>query len=260
MIETPNFIWYELMTPDRDAAIDFYSKVLGWTAAPHPSSTTSSGPYTVLSRDGREFGGLFAFTDDMRTNNMPPMWNGYVAVPDADATIAAIKAAGGSVHMGPDDVPGAGRIAMVADPGGALFYVMTPRPETIPPPRPEPDSPACGWHELYSSQGQQDAFAFYSGLFGWESLSEMDMGPMGIYRVFGVGGERIGGMMDKPAPLPKSTWSYYFTVDGTGAAAERVTANGGTVRMGPMEVPDGSWVVQCADPQGAVFSIVSRNK
>src|SRR4051794_40448009 len=101
MIETPSFIWYELMTPDRDAAIDFYSKVLGWTAAPHPSSETSSGPYMVLSREGRGFGGLFAFTDEMRANRMPPMWSGYVAVPDADATLAAITAAGGSVHMGP---------------------------------------------------------------------------------------------------------------------------------------------------------------
>jgi predicted enzyme related to lactoylglutathione lyase len=257
---TASFIWYELMTPDPEAAIRFYSAVVGWTAAPHPSSTTDSGPYIVLSRDGREFGGLFGFTDDMKANGMPPMWNGYVAVANADETAEKIKAAGGSIHMGPNDIPGAGRIAMVADPGGALFYVMTPDPGSMPAPRPEPDSPACGWHELFTSQGQAAGFEFYADLFGWETLSEMDMGPMGTYRVFGANGERMGGMMDKPDALPKSTWGYYFTVDGTDAAAERVTANGGTVRMGPMEVPDGSFVVQCADPQGAVFSLVSRNR
>jgi hypothetical protein len=246
------------MTPDRDAAIDFYASVAGWTAAPHPSAQTASGPYMVLSKNGREFGGLFQFTDEMKANRMPPMWNGYVAVADADATAGAIKAAGGSVHMGPEDIGGVGRIAMVADPGGALFYVMAPNPESVPPPRAEPDSPACGWHELYAGQGQKAAFEFYSGLFGWESLSEMDMGTMGVYRVFGSGGERMGGMMDKPEQLPKSMWGYYFTVEGIDAAAERVTANGGTVRMGPMEVPDGSLVAQCADPQGAAFSLVSK--
>jgi predicted enzyme related to lactoylglutathione lyase len=257
----PSFIWYELMTPDRDAAIDFYGNVAGWTAAPHPNAETSSGPYMVLSREGREFGGLFQFTEQMKQGGMPPMWNGYVAVGDVDAVIAKIEAAGGSVHMGPEDIRDVGRFAMVADPGGALFYVMTPRPGGDgPPPRPEGSTPACGWHELYAGQGEKAAFEFYSGLFGCETLSEMDMGPMGTYRIFGAGGERMGGMMDKPEQLPRSTWGYYFTVDGVDAAAERVRANGGTVRMGPMEVPDGSWVVQCTDPQGAAFSFVSKNR
>lgn len=257
---TASFIWYELMTPDREAAIEFYSEVAGWSAAPHPTSETPTGPYMVLSSGGREFGGILQIGEDMKANGVPPMWNGYVAVADADATVAKIKAAGGSAHMGPQDIAGVGRIAMVADPGGALFYVMEPKPGGEPPPRAEGSGPACGWHELYTSQGEKAAFDFYAGLFGWETLSEMDMGPMGTYRVFGAAGERMGGMMDKPAQLPRSTWGYYFTVDGIDAAAERVRASGGTVRMGPMEVPDGSWVVQCSDPQGAVFSLVSKNR
>jgi uncharacterized protein len=248
------------MTPDPAASIDFYSSVAGWTAAPHPSSVTSSGPYTVLSKDGREFAGMFAFTEQMKANGMPPFWVGYIAVADADETAAKIEAAGGSIHSAPEDIPGVGRFAMVADPGGALFYVMAPRPESVPPPRPEPDSPACGWHELITSQGQEAAFEFYSELFGWETLSEFDMGPMGTYRIFGANGERLGGMMDKPEELPRSVWGYYFTTPAIDAAAERVTANGGMVRMGPMQVPDGSWVIQCADPQGAVFSMVSRER
>jgi predicted enzyme related to lactoylglutathione lyase len=254
----PTFIWYELMTPDRDAAVDYYTKVVGWTAAPHPTSTTDSGPYMVLSRDGREFGGMFEFTDAMKANGMPPFWIGYVAVPDADETARRIEAAGGAVHRGPDDIPGVGRFAMVADPGGAMFYVMAPNPREDAPPRPEGSGPACGWHELITSQGQEAAFEFYSGLFGWETLSEFDMGPMGTYRIFGANGERLGGMMDKPEQLPRSVWGYYFTTPAIDAAAERVAANGGTVRMGPMQVPDGSWVIQCADPQGAIFSMVSK--
>jgi predicted enzyme related to lactoylglutathione lyase len=135
---------------------------------------------------------------------------------------------------------------------------MAPNPREDAPPRPEGSGPACGWHELITSQGQEAAFEFYSGLFGWETLSEFDMGPMGTYRIFGANGERLGGMMDKPEQLPRSVWGYYFTTPAIDAAAERVAANGGTVRMGPMQVPDGSWVIQCADPQGAIFSMVSK--
>jgi predicted enzyme related to lactoylglutathione lyase len=215
----------------------------------------------VLSREGREFGGLFQFTEEMKQSGMPPMWVGYVVVPDADEMAERIVAKGGSVHRGPDDIPGVGRFAMVADPGGALFYIMTPLPrDGVLPPRPEGSGPACGWHELYTAQGQKAAFDFYSDLFGWETLSEMDMGPMGTYRIFGANGERLGGMMDKPEQLPKSVWGFYFTVDGIDSAAERVRDHGGTVRMGPMQVPDGSWVIQCADPQGGIFSLVSKNR
>ena len=255
---TSTFIWYELMTPDRDAAIDFYTKVAGWTAAPHPTSQTDTGPYMVLSREGREFGGVFGFTDEMRANGMPPMWVGYIWVPDTDAAARQVEAAGGAVHRGPNDIPGIGRFAMVADPGGALFYLMTPNPrEAPPPPAPEGSLPACGWHELYASQGEKAAIGFYHALFGWETIREMDMGPMGTYRIFGADGEDMGGMMDKPEQLPRSAWGFYFNVESVDAALERVTAGGGEVRMGPIEVPDGSWIIQCADPQGGVFSLRS---
>jgi predicted enzyme related to lactoylglutathione lyase len=255
------FIWYELMTPDRQAAIDFYTKVVGWTAAPHPGAEAGGGPYMVLSTDGIGVGGVFQFTEEMKAGGMPPMWVGYVGVADADETAKRIEAAGGSIHKGPDDIPGVGRFAMVADPGGALFYILAPLPrEEAPPALEKYATGTCGWHELYSSQGEKAAFAFYSDLFGWATLSEMDMGPMGSYRIFGVDGERVGGMMDKPPQLPKSVWGFYFTTPSIDAAAERVTANGGTVRMGPMEVPDGSWIIQCADPQGGVFSMVSRQR
>jgi hypothetical protein len=82
--------------------------------------------------------------------------------------------------MGPDDIPNVGRFAMLADPGGAMFYLLTPFPrEDVPPPA-EPTTPGLvSWHELYSSIGEEAAFAFYSGQFGWETVELMDMGPMG---------------------------------------------------------------------------------
>ena len=105
----------------------------------------------------------------------------------------------------------------------------------------------------------EKAFGFYAELFGWTKAEAIDMGDMGRYQLFAAGGAPIGGMMTKPAAVPAPFWTYYFQVDGVGAAVERLKAGGGTVINGPMEVPGGSWIVQGLDPQGAMFSLVSAN-
>jgi hypothetical protein len=256
-----SFIWYELMTTDTDAAIDFYGKVVGWTAADHPNSATPGGArYTILSAGERGVGGVLQLDQAMQDAGMKPIWVGYIGTADTDAAAERIKGAGGTIHVPPTDIPNVGRFAMVTDPGRALFYVMTPLPREAPPPA-EPNTPGTvSWHELYSSAGEKAAFDFYSGLFGWETMTEMPMGVMGTYRIFGDGETQWGGMMDKPDHVPASLWSFYVNVDGIDAAAERVAASGGQVIMGPMEVPDGSWVLQGVDPQGAVFALRSLKR
>lgn len=251
------FFWYELMTRDLAASRDFYGHVIGWTFAEMPGGDM---PYTIISAGDRPVGGLFGLTAEMEAGGARPAWIGYIHADDVDAKVKEVEAAGGVVQMPPRDVPGAGRIAMVADPGGAPFYLMKPQP-------PEgagdlapiaPTTPgAFSWHELYAGQGQQAAFDFYAGLFGWESMMEMDMGPMGIYRLFGADGAQLGGLMDKPAQIPASFWGFYTTVDGIDAAVERLKDKGGQVLMGPHEVPGGSWIVQCLDPQGAPFNLTA---
>jgi len=257
----PKFFWYELMTSDQDAAIDFYRKVVGWNAD-QIVSTPDGQRYTILSAGERGIGGVLQISEAMRTGGARPGWLGYVQVADTDAAAASIAEAGGAVHMPPTDIPETGRFALVADPGGAFFYVMTPTPrEGEPPPEADPTSPGLvGWRELYAGDGEKAAFAFYSGQFGWETMQEMDMGPMGTYRIFGRGDEQMGGMMDKPADMPAPTWGYYFNVDGIDAAIGRITGNGGQVLMDPHEVPGGSWIVQAVDPQGAKFALVSPTR
>jgi hypothetical protein len=88
----------------------------------------------------------------------------------------------------------------------------------------------------------------------------MPMGPMGTYRIFGADGVQMGGMMNKPDNVASSVWGFYINVDGLDAAVERVKAGGGEVLNGPMEVPGGSWIVQCRDPQGASFNLVSPTR
>lgn len=251
----PGFIWYELMTSDHDAAEAFYRAVIGWT-------TTEAGPpgvrYAILSAGDRGMGGVTTLPPDACEVGARPGWLGYIGVPDTDVAAKRIVAAGGAIHRGPDDIPDVGRFAVVADPGGAVFMLLTPLPREDAPPPSNPATPGLvGWHELYSGIGQEAAFAFYSDQFGWETFELMDMGPMGKYRIFGADGAPMGGMMDKPEDALDSSWGFYVNVDGIDAAVERIEANGGQVVMGPHEVPDGSWIVQAMDPQGAVFALVS---
>ena len=57
---------------------------------------------------------------------------------------------------------------------------------------------------------------------------------------------------------PVPFWLYYFNVDDIDAAAERVKAGGGQIFEGPLELPDGSWIARCTDPQGAVFALQGK--
>jgi predicted enzyme related to lactoylglutathione lyase len=252
-----SFFWYELMTTDLDAAEAFYTKVVGWKAQPFEGGA-GMPRYIVMNAGERGVGGLMTIPDEARRSGMPPAWVGYIHTADVGASTEALMKAGGKVHRAPDDIPGVGRFAVVADPQGAMFMFLQPNgPDQPPVPMTTPGH--IGWHELYTTNWQA-AFDFYSSQFGWTKGDAMDMGPMGTYQLFKVNGEHTGGMMNKPEQIPVPVWQFYFNVDGADAAASRVTGNGGKVLMGPMEVPGGQWVVQCQDPQGAHFALVAPGK
>jgi predicted enzyme related to lactoylglutathione lyase len=256
--EKPRFIWYELMTSDQEAAEAFYRAVVGWKMV---DAGQPRMRYTILSAGDRGMGGLLALPTEACEAGARPGWLGYVGVPDTDGAAKRIVEAGGAIHRHPADIPNVGRFAVVADPGGAVFMLLTPLPREDAPPPAERTTPGLvSWHELYTSIGQEAAFRFYSGQFGWETAELMDMGPMGKYRIFGAGGVPMGGMMDKPENAPVSAWAFYVNVDGIDAAVHRIETHGGKVLMGPSEVPGGSWIVQALDPQGAAFALVSATR
>ena len=248
------FSWYELMTSDTAAAGKFYSDVIGWTTQEMPSG--GGPPYTVFNIDGVGIAGMLTIPGHVA-------WVGYISVDDVDAHIEKIVEAGGKLLRPATDVPGMLRFAVMSDPQGAAIVVFTANPAMTSPVRPEPPAPGTiGWHELYTSD-LDGAFDFYHQLFGWTKLSDMDMGPMGLYRLFDEGDQKPmgdGGMMNKAPHMPVSSWGFYFCVDAIKAAVKRVETGGGKVLNGPTQVPGGGWIINGQDPQGAMFSLVSSQE
>jgi predicted enzyme related to lactoylglutathione lyase len=121
-----SFIWYELMTPDPAGAKAFYDSVVGWNIA---AESQFPNGYRMIGRsDGKSAGGLLPLTDEMQQHGARPTWLSYISVDDVDRTVSAIEEAGGKTYMPAFDIPDVGRVAMVADPQGAPFYVMKPTP------------------------------------------------------------------------------------------------------------------------------------
>lgn len=252
------FIWVELMTPDMEAAARFYGHVVGWQTKDFGSPEM---PYLVLEADGKGMGGVMELTDEHKGQGIPPNWTAYVDVDDVDATAKQFAEKGGAIRRPPQDIPEIGRFAVVADPFGAVLCIMTPLPmETGGFPEDMQEKQGhVGWHELFTDN-VDEAMAFYGDVFGWTKDHDFDMGDMGPYRIFAYKGKAVGGMMKRMPQVPVCHWGYYFNVDGIDDAITRVSTGGGQVVNGPMEVPGESWIVNCVDPQGAYFSLVSQRK
>lgn len=254
MPKTPlgRFCWFDLMTTDLGAAPAFYGQVAGWTTGEFDGS---SKPYTMWMNGDVPIGGFMQLPDEAVQAGAPPHWLAYVSTPDVKATSAKAKELGGQVLM-EMEVPSVGSIALIQDPQGATIGIFQPDSET-----PGHDGPAdlgeFSWHEL-STDGWESAWSFYSALFGWVKTDQMDMGEMGIYQMYGRGAHPLGGISDRPATMPVSAWLYFIQVPDVNAAVGTIKALGGSVVLGPMEVPGGDLVAQCLDPAGAAFAVHSK--
>lgn len=249
-----DFIWYELMTPDPEGSRRFYSAVVGWTIEDRPSGEMD---YRMIAAPDGLAGGMMTLTPAMIEGGARACWMGYVGVDNVDATVASITAAGGSIHMPAWDIPGVGRIAMVADPQGAPFYVMRGASDETSHAFDGDKVGHCSWNELVTSD-QDAALTFYAGQFGWTKAGGMDMGPMGEYSFIEQSGTPIGAMMNRTPESPPPVWNYYFRVADIDAAASSIAALRGKILTGPQEVPGDQWVIQGIDPQGAAFGLVGK--
>jgi len=249
------FIWYELITTDLDGASGFYGDVVNWK---FDDMTGGGMTYRVAKPKDQDqgIGGMLVIPPEAKARGAPPSWSGYVCVDDCDAAAAKIKSLGGQVIRNPEDIPNIGRFAVVADPHGAVFEIMTPLPMDSDWPHAARGAPGqVSWRELYAGD-LEPAFAFYAEMFGWRKDEAMDMGPMGVYQLFANQDGVVGGMMKAPPQVPHPAWLYYFQVGDIDEASARVSGRGGQVLNGPMEVPGGDWIIQGRDPQGAMFALV----
>jgi uncharacterized protein len=251
-----DFIWYELLTNDADAAARFYGAVIGWQSR---SMENSDRGYRIFGINGVDVGGLMPFPAGAESAGMRPMWLGYVAVENVDAATADIVRDGGTQHMPPADIPGVGRFAMLSDPQGVMFYVMRGAMDGTSTAFDQSKFGHCNWNEL-STSDPEAALAFYRARFGWEKGDAMPMGEMGDYQFIDHGGRTIGAVMKRTPDGPPPLWTFYFGVEDIDAAAQAVSGNGGTIHYGPAEVPGGVFIIVASDPQGALFGCVGPRK
>jgi uncharacterized protein len=241
------FAWYELLTTDVAAAKAFYRDVVGWDSQ---DATTAAFAYNLFTSSNDAVAGLMELPEEGRRMGATPRWIGYVAVDDIDAAAARLKQLGGAIYVPPTD-SNIGRVSIVADAQAVDFALvgelkLQRRPAVS-------DVPGqVGWHELVALDGAK-AFAFYAELFGWKKAKA----PEGeeSYRLFAADGVTMGGTFTKYPHERVPFWLYYFNVADVAQAAARVRAGGGRIALGPTEMPDGSWIVRCIDPQGAIFAL-----
>lgn len=246
-----SFCWIELATTNQTAAIAFYSKLFGW--APHNMPIGPDDLYTIFRLQDRDAAAACTLQKEQLAHGVPPHWTLYVAVGNADATVARAEQLGGKILAPPFDVFDAGRMSPIEDPTGANFCIWQPGRNTgtgIS----APHGTLC-WGDL-STPDRDRAAEFYSGLFGWQMMKE-DEHPEHNYWHIKNGEEFIGGITPSSqhqAGMP-AHWMAYFTVNDCDATAAAAKTMGATLYMPPTDFEDVGRISVMADPQGAAFAI-----
>jgi uncharacterized protein len=124
--EPGSLTWIELSCPDAERAKAFYGGLFGWTAQSYPYGEGGTSSYTEFATagSGTVIAGMIQSPDQWRTEG-PARWAVYFEVDDTDASTTRAVELGGSVAVQPFDIPHVGRLAVLADPYGATFTVMT---------------------------------------------------------------------------------------------------------------------------------------
>jgi len=241
--------WVDLAASDLDAARDFYAGLLGWTYF-----NDGETPYWMCMVGEHPVAGMMALTPEM--GDMPPVWSTYVVVEDAQATIDAATAAGGTVFQPPFDIPDGSKIAVIGDPAGAAICLFEGLADNGMKLRDEVGA-SC-WYDCQSRDAAA-AIEFYKTVFGW-TANTLDMGMP--YTVFSLDGEQTCGIMQMPEEVPAevpSHWVVNFVVADSDQAASYATANGATITVPPMDTPFGR-SVGFLDPWGAPVMVIDRSQ
>ena len=245
--------WIDSAQPDPSSALGFYGPLLGWEfVGPGAMPGDPPGDYYVASVRGKDVAGISSRPPGASSR---PAWMTYVAVDSADAIADRARDAGGTVVAEPFDAPPAGRMAVILDPAGAAFSVWEagtrPGAQIV-------NEPSAWSMSILRTGDPEGAKAFYRALFGWEA--EPFAPEVTLFRLPGY----VGGEPAQPVPRDvvaamttagdEASWGVDVWVDDADATAARASELGGTVHVGPHEIP-GFRNAVIADPEGAVLSI-----
>jgi uncharacterized protein len=245
------FVWYELTTPDFEAAKKFYQPLTGWGTQPFDND------YSLWTTGGTPVGGMFRLGPEQKSQGIPPNWLPYIEVNNVDESTAKAISLGGKAVHGPADIPGTGRFAVLSDPQGAMIGIYKSNHAS----NSWDGKPVLGrfsWHELMTTD-YKAAKDFYFKIFGWATTSEMDMGPLGKYSMYGQNKTPFGGIYNRGPEMANVPpfWLPYIYVKDVKQSTEMAKKAGAKVVNGPMEVPGGSWIVVLQDPAGAAIALHS---
>jgi predicted enzyme related to lactoylglutathione lyase len=242
--------WIDLGTPDQDAAGEFYGSLFGWELEEDENAEETAG-YRTAQLDGKAVGGVMKLMGE----GQPPAWMTYLATEDADATTARAREAGAQVLAEPMSVLDYGRMAVLADPTGAVFGVWQAGSHSGAERVRETGSVV--WSEL-NTRDPDAAKAFYADVFGW-TYQEEEFEGTGTYTTIKLGETTVGGLLDITERVPEEVpnhWLVYFAVDDADATLATLGERGGTVAFGPVDIPSVGRIAVVQDPFGAAFALL----
>lgn len=242
--------WVDLTVADLAASQRFYAATLGWTFE-GGGDEASEIVYLQALLDGRRVAGLATVPEAW--GRPEPRWTTYLATDDLDAAVTAAPAAGGRVLEEPQAAGASGRLAVLADPTGAvvgLWEAGTHAGAQV------TDVPgAMVWNEVLTDDLDR-ARDFYVALAGW-TLTDIS-GPGFRYLTFEVDGRTAGGIGELEEVMTVGRvpqWLVYFATDDVDDAVARAVAHGGTARREPWDSPYGRLAV-LGGPDGEIFALM----
>ena len=246
--------WVDFASPDLDASIEFYGALFGWEV-PEPENAEQTGGYRLAMKGGRPVAGMMPQMQE----GQPSAWTTYISVEDAAAAAAAVREAGGSVIAEPMEVLDLGKMAIFADPTGAVFGVWQPGSFAGAGLVNEPG--AIAWNEL-NTRDLAGAKEFYGAVFGW-GFRDDDMGEAGSYTTILLGESMVGGILDMagrevPETVP-AHWQVYIAAEDADATIEEAKRRGGGVMVKPIDIPAGRFAI-LTDPHEATFAVIALSQ
>ncbi|HET8664441.1 MAG TPA: VOC family protein [Nocardioides sp.] len=242
--------WVTNLQHDVPAAAAFYEELFGWETESGPDDLA---PYALGRLRGRDVAAI----GSMPTPDAEPGWVMEIRVDDLEATVAAVRRAGGTVLQECVDFTPVGRLAVFEDPQGAVFCTWEGGDREGAQLVNEPGAWSMGALQTEDTAG---AARFYGEVFGWETDA---FGPATLFRLPGyVGGEDsqpvprdvVAVMMAAPSGSDPA-WAVDFWIDDVERGVDVVRRHGGSVLQGPFEAPPAFTQAIVADPGGAVLSI-----